>query len=452
MCTLRSFPFLPLHCIEYVKQALYTENFEFGPAQYENFRKDKAGFFKSLEDMSKDSERVEAMQFVKTFVDLQKSGPIGFEGCLGLAFSQLNRHFREKILDVVHAGDTVEKNSGKPYWTGTKRRPNPVEFSVENSLAMEFLYVTANMYAFVWGVPFIRDRVKFEAIVREAGLKVSSYSPSGAKIEGEGEEAADSVDPKLKAGLKSELENLDVRGLQPAKPHDFEKDDDDNFHIDYLTAATNLRAWNYNIKQTPRHAVKVIAGRIIPALATTTAMICGLIDIEFCKVIMGLSNLGVEKFMNCNINLALGSESFNGFHPEPPVSQVTNLDSFPSFTSWDKIEWNEDGRTAAQFAADFGRAYGAKVISFDGETNYRPAMSVPLWKEGGANDGKKLSDLFLEKVAAGEERADRSPENRKRMRAEIKKLESEKLTGFTFRVKPGDDFVLQFKMDGPAGL
>ena len=54
----------------------------------------------------------------------------------------------------------------------------------------------------------------------------------------------------------------------------------DNFHIDFLTIASNLRAWNYNIKATPRHAVKVTAGRIIPALATTTAMVCGLVDHE----------------------------------------------------------------------------------------------------------------------------------------------------------------------------
>ena len=53
MCTLRSFPYLPLHCIEFAKQALYTENFEFGPQQYEKFRCDKAGFFASLDDMSK---------------------------------------------------------------------------------------------------------------------------------------------------------------------------------------------------------------------------------------------------------------------------------------------------------------------------------------------------------------------------------------------------------------
>ena len=40
MCTLRSFPYLPLHCIEFAKQKLFTEHYVFAPEQYERFRKD----------------------------------------------------------------------------------------------------------------------------------------------------------------------------------------------------------------------------------------------------------------------------------------------------------------------------------------------------------------------------------------------------------------------------
>jgi len=83
--------------------------------------------------------------------------------------------------------------------------------------------------------------------------------------------------------------------------------DDSNFHVDFLTVATNLRSWNYDIKLSPRHTVKVVSGRIIPALATTTAMVCGLVDIEFCKLVLGLESRGRDLFLNSNINLAAGS-------------------------------------------------------------------------------------------------------------------------------------------------
>jgi ubiquitin-activating enzyme E1 len=38
-------------------------------------------------------------------------------------------------------------------------------------------------------------------------------------------------------------------------PLDFEKDDDDNFHMDFIVAASNLRAANYSIPPADKHKV-----------------------------------------------------------------------------------------------------------------------------------------------------------------------------------------------------
>lgn len=66
-------------------------------------------------------------------------------------------------------------------------------------------------------------------------------------------------------------------------PADFEKDDDDNFHIDFITATACLRARNYTITECDRNKTKMIAGKIIPAIATTTAMITGVVSNEIFK-------------------------------------------------------------------------------------------------------------------------------------------------------------------------
>lgn len=39
-------------------------------------------------------------------------------------------------------------------------------------------------------------------------------------------------------------------------PLEFEKDDDTNFHMDFIVAASNLRANNYGIAEADRHKVR----------------------------------------------------------------------------------------------------------------------------------------------------------------------------------------------------
>jgi len=46
-----------------------------------------------------------------------------------------------------------------------------------------------------------------------------------------------------------------VHGLK-LSPVEFEKDDDSNFHMDFIVATSNLRAENYDIEPADRHKVQ----------------------------------------------------------------------------------------------------------------------------------------------------------------------------------------------------
>lgn len=83
--------------------------------------------------------------------------------------------------------------------------------------------------------------------------------------------------------LKEKITGLNTKG-KTIHLIEFEKDDDENGQIDFISATANLRARNYRIKEVDRFHVKMIAGKIIPAIATTNSMIVGAVCIEFLKL------------------------------------------------------------------------------------------------------------------------------------------------------------------------
>jgi len=65
----------------------------------------------------------------------------------------------------------------------------------------------------------------------------------------------------------------------------WDKDEEDS--LDFVTACANIRANIFNISQKSKFDIKSMAGNIIPAIATTNAIIAGLIVLEGLKVLQG---------------------------------------------------------------------------------------------------------------------------------------------------------------------
>ncbi|CAG9336032.1 unnamed protein product [Blepharisma stoltei] len=74
-----------------------------------------------------------------------------------------------------------------------------------------------------------------------------------------------------------------VENLKSREPKPFDKDD--QLAIQFVGAASNLRAANFKIEQLNLFKTKEIAGNIIPAVATTNAMAAGLQVIEALKIL-----------------------------------------------------------------------------------------------------------------------------------------------------------------------
>ena len=53
------------------------------------------------------------------------------------------------------------------------------------------------------------------------------------------------------------LARLRIDTIRRLTPIDFEKDDDTNHHVDFITASSNLRAENYTIEKADRMKVLI---------------------------------------------------------------------------------------------------------------------------------------------------------------------------------------------------
>eukprot|EP00466_Bigelowiella_natans_P014427 jgi/Bigna1/51757/estExt_Genewise1Plus.C_30089 len=303
MCTMTNFPYESLHCIEW-SRAMFGQMFEDGPAAYEDLR--KAGVEKFLEKCeANEGEGLAKLQSALKWAALAKKSSL--ETCVQLAFDIFIEEYRNKVKDLIscYPKDTKDKN-GTPFWRGRKRFPYPQEWDSSNDKYVDFIWHTACIFADVLGVS--KDGYPTKAACAEIAAKIDvpEWKAKKVEVEEEGEEKKkptfSAEDMNLFEKLKEDVSKIDVSSLPAISPGDFEKDDDSNHHIDWITSSANLRADTRKIKNEDRHKCRMIAGRIIAAIATTTASITGFVFLEVYKHLLGMED--INKFNWNTINLA----------------------------------------------------------------------------------------------------------------------------------------------------
>lgn len=268
----------------------------------------------------------------KTFLDCVKWARLYFE-------QQFNHQIKQLLYNFPPDYTTT---TGAPFWSGPKKCPHPIDFDPDNELHLDFIVATSNLRSYLFNIPGCNDRNEILKIlasipsdtipkfVPKQNFKIAVNDTELNMLDGSNQmDVAEQSKLILSELPQSDLESIKI------SPIDFEKDDDTNFHMDFIVAASNLRAGNYEISPADRHKSKLIAGRIIPAIATTTALISGLVFIELYKLVQGFKTL--DPYMNSFVNLAL---PFFGFSTPTACQILRYYDK--DFTIWDRFEINAD--------------------------------------------------------------------------------------------------------------
>lgn len=351
MCTLRSFPNRIEHTIAWAKDLFHS--YFVGPAEIANQYISQSDYIETtLKQAGGEKQTIESLR------DFLVTGkPASFDDCVAWARLQFDKQYNNAIQQLLYNfPKDATTSTGQMFWSGPKRAPEPLAFDPMNATHLSFVLAAANLHAFNYGLAQVAD----ENIVLSSLEKVHvpAFKPDpGVKIQ-----ANDSdPDPNASAQREADAENDELNGMVKSLPSvqslsslkitpvEFEKDDDSNFHIDFITAASNLRAENYRIITADRHKTKFIAGKIIPAIATTTALVTGLVVLELYKIIDGKDD--IEQYKNGFVNLALPFFGFSEPIASPkgkyqgPNGDVT-IDKL-----WDRFE--TDDVTLEQFLKDF---------------------------------------------------------------------------------------------------
>jgi len=268
-----------------------------------------------------------------------------FEDCIYRAVDMFYNNFKKQIDKLLSAFPADHLNEdGSLYWSKGKRAPVSFDLDLNNSYHFEYIEATSNLLAKCYGFS-------------NEGIDIKLLASLYKNIEENNKNIEENNKIEEEINLPSNTDYLKIK----LNSQEFEKDDPTNWHVEWVTATSNMRAINYGIPPISKQETKGIAGRIIPAIATTTSVVSGLIVIEMIKFMLAKHNLieqKIENYRSTFVNLADTSLLYS----EPIPSKFIEISGI-KYNSWKRFDYyRDDSVTLGDFKKYHEELFKTKLI------------------------------------------------------------------------------------------
>jgi len=296
ICTIKAFPYRPEHTIQWARELFETE-FNLIPSLITKY--------KNLNELNKinDADSKQLLKQLYKYSNFELT-PKCFNSILETVWRE---NFYDNITEIISKYSKQENKEE----LGDKKLPKYlIESECENIYKIEF-----NKYGYKLLNQTFGSNIEFHDTNIDLNTNSSYSIPFNYKL--------DELDSEKIINIISPIINS---SLNPS-PIEFEKDDDELGHVQWISLCSNMRNFQYSIPQTDLWEVRKIAGNIIPALITTTSLISGFQILEFIRVLKLYKSdkylnkeshkdidMYKNRFVNLNINYC------DGINPSPFVN------------------------------------------------------------------------------------------------------------------------------------
>ncbi len=339
VCTIRSTPSQPIHCIVWGKSYLFTE-------VYGTSENEETDSFDHSEDADNAEEIANLRKEAKALQTIRQS--MGTD------------EFPRKLFQKVYRDDIERLRSMEDMWK-TRKPPNRLDFDSLSKAAVGLGADITKDDQKVWNET--ENFVVFCDSLRRLNIRLKQ---AHAKASG-----ANSTSPVLS----------------------FDKDDEDT--LDFVASSANLRAIIFGIEPKSKFDIKQMAGNIIPAIATTNAMTAGLCVLQAFKVIRGDLHKAKMVFLERSTQRVINSEAL---HPPNPNCSVCGVVSSKLIIDPARATLNDLVEDVLKSQLGYGEEFS---VNNEVGTLYDPDLDDNLEKKLGELGIK--SDSFLTVVDDDEE-------------------------------------------------